>query len=101
MTDELEKLKNREQVAAERLMRIARESMNDNTVVENVEGGYVQAQVCLAGLRGLTRILMHKGVISERDLMGSMAWAFEERASQLENMGSEIQVATAPIVVPS
>jgi hypothetical protein len=98
--DEREKALNREQVAARRLQEVAQASMNDNSVVENIEVAYVQNQLCLAAIRGLTRLLLHKGVLSERDMMGSMAWAYEERTSQIENMGREIQIASSPIVTP-
>jgi hypothetical protein len=97
---DLELAKKREKIAAEKLQQVVLNSMNDNTVVENIEAGYVQAQLCLAAIRGLTRLLIHKNVLKDSDLAGSMAWAFEERASQIENFGKEIQIATAPIARP-
>lgn len=90
--------KSREQIASERLVQVALNAMNDNTVVENIEAGYVQGHLNVAALKGLTRALIHKGVFTEKFLSDSIAWAYEERASQIENAG-KIQVAASPLAI--
>lgn len=95
MTD-VQKQKTREQLAAERLTEVVRKNMDRQTAVELIEGAYVQTHLSLAAIKGLTRLLLHKGILTEIELSGSLAWAYEERTSQL--MADEPPRVITPIL---
>lgn len=88
-----------EQLAADRLADAIIQNINGCTGQQVAVSAFATANRSEGTLQGLIRLLVHKGIFSRADLGDSIAWALDERATQLRaqaEKGSILLPTAAP-----
>jgi hypothetical protein len=84
-----------EEIAARSCAEAAMHRIQGWKGAEVAVGAFGQAQQSQAAITGLIQLLLHKGLLSQAELGDSMAWAYHQRAAQLNE-----QAKKSSIVLP-